>query len=165
LIISEGVVAKKDIKRNTLLVGSKAASISNEKDINKNTCLTLNSYTKTLQTPSQCRNFVNIISKAQNDPHLCREFYKLYSGPCLSREEPIDELLVDTSRIQAILTFNSFSNDSNFFELENDSEGKKAGPDREGGIWLFPSYFNHSCVPNTKRMFYSDFMMIYASNI
>jgi hypothetical protein len=157
------MVAKKDIKRNTLLVGSKAASISYEKDSTKNICLTLNYYTKSLQTPSQCRNLYNVISKLQNDPYLCREFYKLYSGPLFDREESIDELVVDTSRVQGVLTFNSFVNDANFFNIENAADNEKSTLNKESGIWLFPSYFNHSCVPNVKRMFYSDFMVIYAS--
>jgi hypothetical protein len=157
------VFAKNDIKANTLLVASKAASISYKDDWIKNSCITLNSYTKTAQLPSTTSNFSFLLAKLQNDPYLCKEFYKLYSGPNINREEVIDELTVDTSRIQAILTFNSFSSDPHFVEFATGSFDKKTELDRESGLWLYPSFFNHSCVPNGKRVFYSDFMMIYAS--
>jgi hypothetical protein len=157
------VFAKNDIKANTLLVGSKAASISYRSEWAQNKCLTLNSFTKQLQTPSQSLNLVSMIGKLQNDPYLCKEFYNLYSGPDLNRDEPIDELIIDMSRIQATLTFNSFVNEKNFFEIESAPDESKNDSTKEGGIWIYPSYFNHSCVPNAKRMFYSDFMMIYAS--
>jgi SET domain-containing protein len=75
----------------------------------------------------------------------------------------IGELTVDTSRIQAILTFNSFSSDPHFVEFATGSLENSKDSDRECGIWIFPSFFNHSCVPNCKRVLYSDLMMIYAS--
>jgi hypothetical protein len=127
-----------------------------------NTCFTLNSYTKKLQTPSENSNFTNLIAILQNDPYMSKEFYKLFSGPNINRDELIDELLIDTSRIQAILTFNSFAKDPHFVEFAHGSAGSDKN-EKESGIWIFPSYFNHSCVPNSKRMFYSDFMMIYSS--
>ena len=30
------------------------------------------------------------------------------------------------------------------------------------GLWIMPSYFNHSCVPNTTRFYLCDFVMFYA---
>jgi hypothetical protein len=30
------------------------------------------------------------------------------------------------------------------------------------GIWLVPSYFNHSCLPNCHRVFFGDTMFLYA---
>jgi hypothetical protein len=155
------VFAKNDIKAKTLLVASKAASISFKSDWIKNNCVTYNSYTKTAQKPSQTANFSNLITILQNDPYLSKEFYKLYSGPVISRVEPIDELVIDTSRVQAIITFNSFSRDPHFSEFESISLDDT--DENESGIWIIPSFFNHSCVPNGQRFFYSDIMMIYAS--
>jgi hypothetical protein len=108
-----------------------------------------------------------LIAKLQNDPYLSKEFYKLYSGQDLTREEPIDELVIDTYRIQAILKHNSFEKDQHFSEKDPHSESRLEEDaefdDCVMGIWIIPSYFNHTCVPNAKRIFYSDFMMIYSS--
>lgn len=39
----------------------------------------------------------------------------------------------------------------------NQSEAAK-----NSGLWILPSFFNHSCLPNTLRIFFSDVMFIYA---
>ncbi len=53
---------------------------------------------------------------------------------------------------------NSF--ESEFFLKE--PEQKSSSAKRNSGLWNIPSYFNHSCVPNTVRFFFGDTMLIYA---
>jgi len=48
-------------------------------------------------------------------------------------------------------------------ELEDDDEPNYSNLNYNCGIWLFPSYFNHSCVANCQRVFFGDVMLIYAS--
>lgn len=149
-------MAKVDIKRNTLLVGAKAGSIAYEQECTKNQVLTVNMYTKKMDLPSQSQNMINIIHKAQHDPFLVKKMYKLYAGPNLDRNQPVSEFIVDTQRIEAILTFNSFKSES--YDVTISDTVKNTN-----GFWLFPSYFNHSCLPNAKLFTFSDYMMIYTS--
>jgi tetratricopeptide (TPR) repeat protein len=156
----KGVFAKNDIKAKTLLVASKAASFIYENECINNACVTYNLNTKTIQKPTETANFSNLITILQNNPYLSKEFYKLYSGPIINRVEPITELIIDTSRVQAIINFNGFSKGQHFSDIASNSLDGKAD---DKGVWIIPSYFNHSCVPNGQRFIYSDFMMIYAS--
>lgn len=44
-----------------------------------------------------------------------------------------------------------------------DEEEVYGGPKYNIGLWLVPSYFNHSCVPNCQRVFFGDTMFLYAN--
>ena len=35
--------------------------------------------------------------------------------------------------------------------------------EKESGLWLFPSFFNHSCLENGTRLFLADLLLIYAN--
>jgi hypothetical protein len=97
--------------------------------------------------------------------------YTLYAGN--DRKRPVkevngDHILIDVSRIDRILAYNSFSsqratvadaNRMNSSNNNNDSDARKSN----SGLWIWPSYFNHSCLPNTERIFFGDIMMIFAS--
>jgi hypothetical protein len=155
-------VAKRDIKRNTLLVASKALAISYERECIVGGCLSLNVLTQRMNKPSQSQNVVNMIYQMQNDPFLSKDVYKLYAGPNMNRQEKISEFLIDPARIEAILSFNSFSSDFGS-NAEISTRPVDRSENDNSGIWLVPSYFNHSCVSNTHRVFYSDLMMIYSS--
>jgi hypothetical protein len=117
-----------------------------------------------MQTASECLNMASMTTKLQNDSFLYTEFNRLYAGPYLDRAECVDEqdVVVDTSRIQAVLTFNSFTKEASHLDNLMETDFANLKKSKESGLWLKPSYFNHSCLPNTKRFFYSDFMMIYA---
>lgn len=41
--------------------------------------------------------------------------------------------------------------------------GQYGGPKYNFGLWLVPSYFNHSCIPNCQWVFFGDTMFIYAN--
>ncbi len=49
---------------------------------------------------------------------------------------------------------NAFSNE----HLKSHSQSNN----KSSGLWILPSYFNHSCCPNLIRIFFSDVMLIYA---
>jgi hypothetical protein len=156
------VIAKTDIERNTLLVVAKAASIAYEHECSKKRVININFFTKKMDLPSQSQNLSNVLFKVANDPHLAREIYQLYPGPSIKREFNVEELVVDTSRLEGILSFNSFKTQSIDFNMDEDSSKENAQRD-SSGLWVFSSFFNHSCLPNTKIISFYDAMLIYTS--
>jgi hypothetical protein len=160
-------VAKMDIKRNTLLVASKAASIVYSVECVKNKLITLDDLTKQRKESYQSQNVAETFYKVQNDPNLAKLVYKLYAGSGFDRQQAVDESVVDTSRLEAILNLNSFTSGYDDYKLDDGRENHHSEDKLEGenqGLWVFPAYFNHSCVPNTKMEFFSDFMKVYSSN-
>ena len=166
----KGIKAKNDIKRNMLLVGSKAASICYDIECVTNRVTTFDNLTRQQKQPFQTQNVANIFYKVANDPILAKEIYKLYAGSDFDRSVELEDCVVDTSRLEAILSLNSFSSGYDDYRVDDGSSSNylNLNEDRleneNQGIWIYPAYFNHSCVPNTKMEFFSDFMMIYASN-
>ena len=147
---SKGVVAKNDIKQNTLLVVSKASSITYSDECTENNDVS-------------SHNLASFTFKVFNDPFLAKEISKLYSGPNLDRSsQKFDNQAIDTARLDAIIKYNSYISTND--DYENSEYGNTVNFGENEGIWVFPSFFNHSCLQNTKRIFYSDMMMIYSSN-
>ena len=159
----KGVVAKSNLSRNTLIVVGKAGSIAYEQECVKKQILTINFLTHKMDLASQSLNVINIISKVYNDPYLAQEIYKLYPGPSIDRHKVIDDSIVDTARLEAILTFNSFKTQSIDFQIEGSCELCLNKEKDSSGIWIYPSYFNHSCVPNAKIISFYDVMLIYTN--
>jgi tetratricopeptide (TPR) repeat protein len=83
--------------------------------------------------------------------------YSLFSGD-LDRNEEIDSGIIDIERIEKICSFNSFGSIEVFEALMNQKDSKK----KSTGLWIYPSFINHSCVSNSFNVFYGDVMMIYA---
>lgn len=88
--------------------------------------------------------------------------YELYAGPGVDRNETVADGIVNSSRVEQVLTYNSFiTQDQKEFVSGAASSGED-GMEDNSGLWLFPCYFNHSCVPNTVRLYLKDFVMFYA---
>jgi hypothetical protein len=167
IFLFQGVVAKADIKRNTLLVASKATSIVYSIECVKNKVITLDDLTKQRKECYQSQNVAETYYKVQNNPHLAKNMYKLYAGANFDRNQSVDDFVVDTARLEAILNLNSFTSGYDDYRLDDGRNNHHDEDKLEGenqGIWVFPAYFNHSCLPNTKTEFFSDFMKIYSSN-
>lgn len=69
----KGVVALKDIKRGTLLVGSKATSIAFESQKSTSVSMTLDFCSKRVNDASAAQNIKNLYFKLQNDPYMASE--------------------------------------------------------------------------------------------
>ncbi|CAF0734397.1 unnamed protein product [Brachionus calyciflorus] len=150
----KGVIAKVDIPKNTLLVGSKALSISYDCEfILKYVLVAYNLLNRTLDMNSRCQNLLNLIYKMRNDPFLSEKVYSLYAGKNFDRDFKMDPSIIDTERIENIQSFNSFKSDDFRFVKEPILDNS--------GVWFIPSFFNHSCIGNTVRIFFSDFVIIY----
>ena len=104
-------------------------------------------------------NFAEIIFKMQANPELAKQIYSLYPGPDFNRNQKISEFVVDILRVQEIQKFNSFGIESHFDCLEQKIIDVKT---KGSGLWLLPSFLNHSCIGNATRIFLGDFLLIYA---
>lgn len=148
-----GFVANVDIPKSTLLIASKALSISFDHEfLNKNCLISYNLLNRTIDKNSQCQNLMNLIYRMRFDPYLSNQVYSLYAGSKFNRDTLVPNGIIDTERIEAICTFNSFkSDDLRMLKKEFDNSG----------LWHMPSFFNHSCLANTYRIHLSDFVFIF----
>ncbi|RGB42371.1 hypothetical protein C1646_635967 [Rhizophagus diaphanus] len=147
-----GLIAKCDIPENTLLVVSKAFSIVYSHEVlgyamkshiqnDQTTCVASSLCTGELIT--------QITQKLLEEPYHCQEVYELYSGLNLNK---FNKNLVNVDIIGNIIKYNSFALDNVIVESVNLS-GK--------GLWILPSYFNHSCIDgNVTRFFLGDLMFM-----
>ncbi|CAB4389822.1 unnamed protein product [Rhizophagus irregularis] len=147
-----GLIAKCDIPENTLLVVSKAFSIVYSHEVlgyamkshiqnDQTTCVASSLCTGELIT--------QITQKLLEEPYHCQEVYELYNGLNLNK---INKNLVNVDIIGNIVKYNSFALDNVIVESVNLS-GK--------GLWILPSYFNHSCIDgNVTRFFLGDLMFM-----
>ncbi len=120
-----------------------------------------------MDLPSQSQNLTNLLLRVSNDPHLANKVYQLYPGPNIQREFKANNSVVDTSRLEGILTFNSFKTQTVDFNVDENAikENSLAVNRDSSGLWVFSSFFNHSCIPNTKIISFYDTMLIYSSNL
>ncbi|KAF3934910.1 hypothetical protein ABW19_dt0205878 [Dactylella cylindrospora] len=119
-----------------------------------------------------------VIDKLRRIPTYLPEFLKLHTslnqpGNYPSQVEPFNTI-VDSFLVNDITRLNSFSSvdfHDHFQELRFDEASKrhatrektKENPyDPNCGVWLLPSYLNHSCVPNAHRTILGDMMILRA---
>jgi hypothetical protein len=158
---SKGVIATENIKKGTLLVVSKAISAVFHSDMlkSRNFCTKINVASNFHDLNDGSQNFVNTVYSMQSDPQLAKQIYSLYPGREYDRNEKINEFIIDISRVEQIQKFNSFAVE-NYIDIlkgKNRSMGEK-----ESGLWLFPSFFNHSCINNTSRIVLGDLLLLHA---
>lgn len=67
---------------------------------------------------------------------------------------------INIPHILSILDHNAFSNENENLESKFKTDVNHKS-NKSSGLWIIPSYFNHSCCPNLIRIFFSDVMLIY----
>ena len=75
--------------------------------------------------------------------------------------------MIDSVRLEHILKENSFRSEdfraqASFFMADEPNEDFEEVEKVNSGVWITPSYFRHSCVPNAQRIFLKDFVTFYA---
>ncbi|KAI1728148.1 SET domain-containing protein [Ditylenchus destructor] len=128
----KGMVAINDIPKGTLLMGSKALSMSNEQSLVAET-----------------------VEVLQRNPHRLEDIYSLYAGDS-PRDIDIPKDRINVDRISKICLYNSFIVANRLGSSRGVTSGSRFG------LWILPSFFNHSCLANAHRTFFGDFMFIYA---
>ncbi|KAH7716361.1 TPR domain protein [Aphelenchoides avenae] len=130
----KGTVATQDVKKGTLLLVSKAFA-----------------------TATSSMGLVTAIEeRLARQPERIGEVAGLYYGRernAAKTQKSDWESVPDKTRLDQICWYNTFS----------------AGPinrarknQTQGGLWILPSYFNHSCLPNARRAFYGDVLVAFA---
>lgn len=82
----------------------------------------------------------------------------MYAGQNVKRSQEVPDKIVDSIRVELILTYNS---DSSFDFKRTGPKKEEDEDDENSGLWIIPSYFNHACDPNTVKIYLKDFAMIY----
>jgi tetratricopeptide (TPR) repeat protein len=158
----KGWVAKRDIPEHTLLMVSKAYKVvfSNETPIS----FSIDWSSKTMDSATQSELITCIAQKLMAEPDTYQEVYKLYGGPDLISGEKLNEdsmCSVDVNKIEKIIKYNSFEPVHRWKIFEKDSPFTK---DFGTGLWILPSYFNHSCIDtNVIQSFLGDLMFLRSS--
>ncbi|GBB90643.1 hypothetical protein RclHR1_17670002 [Rhizophagus clarus] len=142
-----GWIAKCDIPENTLLMVSKAFSVVYSHEVLRhNMQSNITSDKTTCIASSLCNEelITRVTQKLLEEPYHCQEVYQLYYGLNLGKPDKINEHLVNVDIIGNIIKYNSFVLESGII-VENDLNGV--------GLWILPSYFNHSCVDKNVSLF------------
>ena len=82
------------------------------------------------------------------EPDLCQEVYQLYAGPDLVPAEKLDEeslRSINMKRIDNIIKYNAFGPRDSWQIYKDVGETSLLNKDPGTGLWILPSYFNHSC--------------------
>jgi len=120
-----------------------------------------------------------VVRDARNSQRLLRQIYSLHNSstpgsldvPAIDlfktddQEEQNGNLQVDVSRIRDIVSLNAFGGAVQTFVSRaklHDSILAQRGQDFSG-LWLLPSFINHSCLPNSKWLEVGSAMFIHAS--
>lgn len=160
----KGLITTKSIKKGELIVSSKAISIVYNDECNFND-MNINRLLGETEMGVVVANKLSLLHKVKNDPFYSKRVYDLYGGPHIERSQPVADGIVDLDRLSSILTYNSFTSEN--FPSSGSQRVSQCGDPlgnvkENSGIWLIPSYFNHSCVPNCRRIFTGDYCIIFA---
>lgn len=164
-----GLVATEDIHPGQLLIGVKAFSLNATTPTPKSpatSSMVLKMKSKQLDLgiedmetvfakPCEKQAVKSIANKLLFDPQLGAEFYNLTAGTDLGHFEPGDARSgnVDMKRINEIVRINAFGSDRR----------KECTPVEFMGLWILPSYFNHSCSEyNCSWIICGEWMMVKA---
>jgi tetratricopeptide (TPR) repeat protein len=151
-----GLRTTRDIPAGTLLLASKAfATGSPRKWKPKNVLFLAFHIARNMIVKESTVDLIgNIIYTLRKNPQRTSELYELYAGECPRVELP--DGMIDPGSIEAIV-------DLNAFEIENDFDLEpREKLARDSGLWILPSFINHSCVENAHRWFFGDVMMVRA---
>ncbi|RIA97019.1 hypothetical protein C1645_814683 [Glomus cerebriforme] len=158
----KGWVAKQDIPAHTLLMVDKAFHIVYVNEVPFG--YSMDWMNRSMNSATQIELITCITQKITADPTIGRELYQLYAGPDYPSENKLQDqeaLSVNLDRIEKIVKYNAFNPDDiwNFRDKERKNELLKN--DKGTGLWISPSYFNHSCLDsNVERIFWGDLMFV-----
>jgi len=149
-----GLVATEDIEEGTLLMASKAFEISYENNTSFRSSMSFDWSRRKMYSQTHMEMVTSVIQRLKSEPQLKEIFYQLCDGERIDMYTRLSDTHsdgVDVQRVQAIV-------DLNAFETVSIDESQKGC-----GLWIEPSFFNHSCISNTCRHTIGDMMFVRAS--
>lgn len=136
-----GLFATKAIKAGELIFASKAFAYVVDDDPNE-IIMNINIATNSVKRKSETQLVSTIVHILKENPEKCAQLYNLFAGPKLGHLTCEDgaqsDTLYDMKRIDAICSYNAFGRATS---LEFTHVGSDCA-----GLWITPSYLNHSCV-------------------
>ncbi|KAG6358541.1 hypothetical protein INS49_012058 [Diaporthe citri] len=156
-----GLVAIKNIKHGDLVMVEKAFCVRFGDELGKEYSLLININTDRVEYGTHAECLYKTIDKLRRNPDQASKFFDLFDGDRFKGDKVrnLDGVVVlDVFQVQAITELNGFGCPS--IRSSIDEEEKRGG--ESSGIWLRASYMNHSCLPNTKRAFIGDMMIVRA---
>ncbi|KAL8161495.1 hypothetical protein V2J09_012984 [Rumex salicifolius] len=167
-ISGRGLFAAKNLDCGSLILVTKAVAVErcilpiDSKDLRENAQLVMwkNFIKKVTDSVSKCpetRRLIGMLSNGEKEDELETpnvDFFRPHSEKrlCLSYEQNKE------TEILSILDVNSMVEDS----ISSKVLGKNNGY-YGVGLWLLPSFINHSCNPNSRRLHIGDYIVILAS--
>ncbi len=157
---NKGLIASRDIGKGELLLVSKAFSSAFSSECGF-LFHSLNKHTREINSNTQGLNMINTMINLKNNPNAANDVYSLYCGSS-DRDETVPACgIIDTNRIEQIDLLNAFVGENTENFAENDCESNLFQP-KITGLWILPSYINHSCHVNAYRTFYGDIMAVHS---
>ena len=166
-ISGRGVFATKNVDAGSLILVTKAVamerSILGGKDLSEDTQLVMwkNFIDKVVDFVKKCHKIKNLIGKlsiGENEDELDVPDVDLFRPENVGEVNSSEDVEIDMVKLLAVLDVNSLTEDAvsaNVLRKNNDCYGV--------GLWLLPSFINHSCCPNARRLHVGDYLIVHAS--
>ncbi|KAF7828031.1 putative histone-lysine N-methyltransferase chromatin remodeling SET family [Senna tora] len=171
-ISGRGLFATKNIDAGTLVLVTKAIamerSILGGKDLSEEAQLVMwkNFIDKVSDFIRKCHRTGNLISKLSSgeDEEMLEvpdiALFKPETGENKNKKSSDSENeKVDMGKLLSILDVNSLTEDA----VSANVLGNKSNDFYGVGLWLLPSFINHSCCPNSRRLHVGDYLILHAS--
>ncbi|TDZ58565.1 putative protein lysine methyltransferase SET5 [Colletotrichum trifolii] len=167
----KGLFTKKDVKAGALLLCEKAFAYSsaseNERDGRRNMKTSVNLETGEVIHGGYANLVSDIIQKLYHNPEMGEEFLDLWCGDYVTHDDtPEEEHVVDTFLVEKIVSLNCCGAPrSSLMHLAEPGllDETTDTTFTSCGVWLKAARINHSCVPNSRRSFIGDFMIVRAA--
>ncbi|RYR64834.1 hypothetical protein Ahy_A03g010869 isoform A [Arachis hypogaea] len=164
-ISGRGLFATKNIDAGSLILVTRAIvmerSILAGKDLSEDAQLAMwkNFIQKVSEFARKCyktRDLIGMLSIGEDEEELEIPDIDLFRPENVGNMDSCE--MIDMEKLLAILDVNSLTEDAvsaNVLRKNNDSYGV--------GLWLLPSFINHSCCPNSRRLHVGDYLIVHAS--
>lgn len=99
-----------------------------------------------------------IVQKLLNNPSKIEDVMRLfgdYSGDVKEQTTSAEGAIVDVFRVQDIMSRNAFGPGSQY--------GEESLRNASTGLWVHAAYINHSCIPNARKEYTGDLMILRAT--
>ncbi|XP_054825759.1 methyltransferase FGSG_00040 [Prosopis cineraria] len=171
-ISGRGLFATKNIDAGALVLVTKAVamerSVLGGKDLSEEAQLVMwkNFIDQVSDFVRKCHRTSNLISKLSSGededslevPDIT--LFKPGTGANKNKnKQPSENEKIDMGKLLAILDVNSLTEDA----VSANVLGKKNNDYYGVGLWLLPSFINHSCCPNSRRLHVGDYLIVHAS--
>ncbi|RPA92785.1 hypothetical protein L873DRAFT_1749909 [Choiromyces venosus 120613-1] len=174
-----GLFTTRDVKFGELLLCSKAFKVCHKEAEGARLAILFNFKTRNGQSGTHSQLVQELIQILYHNPKKAKKVYELTSGDYERvKGEMVDGLpIVDSHLVMRIMLKNCFgcprlnARDDPLENLFKDptkedkmiAEASPTGRVEGSGIWILPSYMNHSCWANSVRSFLGDLLIVRAA--